>query len=46
MESKDEPFLYQDKKVWQNNIDWLYKQGLIKEKIKPEDCFVNLDDVK
>ena len=46
MESKDEPFLYQDKKVWQDNIDWLYKQGLIKEKIKAEDCFVNLDDVK
>lgn len=46
MESKDEPFLFQDKKVWQNNIDWLYKQGLIKEKIKAEDCFVNLDDVK
>lgn len=46
MESKSEPFLYQDKKVWQENIDWLYKQGLIKEKIKAEDCFVNLDDVK
>jgi ABC-type nitrate/sulfonate/bicarbonate transport systems, periplasmic components len=46
MESKNEPFLYQDKKVWQDNIDWLYKQGLIKEKINPEDCFVNLDDVK
>lgn len=46
MESKDEPFLYQDKNVWQNNIDWLYKQGLVKEKIKAEDCFVNLDDVK
>jgi putative hydroxymethylpyrimidine transport system substrate-binding protein len=46
MASDKEPFLYQDKKVWQDNIDWLYKQGLIKEKIKAEDCFVNLDDVK
>lgn len=46
MASEKEPFLYQDKKVWQDNIDWLYKQGLIKEKIKAEDCFVNLDDVK
>lgn len=43
MESKNEPFLYQDKKVWQNNINWLYKQGLIKEKINADDCFVNLD---
>lgn len=46
MASEKEPFLYQDKKVWQDNIDWLYKQGLIKEKIKAEDCFVNLDDLK
>ena len=43
MESKDEPFLYQDKKIWQDNIDWLYKQGLIKQKINADDCFVNLD---
>lgn len=46
MASEKEPFLYQDKQVWENNIDWLYKQGLIKEKVKAEDCFVNLNDVK
>lgn len=46
MESKEEPFLYQDKKVWENNIDWLQKQGLLKEKVKAEDFYVNLDELK
>lgn len=46
MESKDEPFLYQDKKVWENNINWLQEKGMLKEKVKAEDFYVNLDEVK
>ncbi|OBR96496.1 putative thiamine biosynthesis protein [Clostridium ragsdalei P11] len=44
MESNGEPFLSQDKSVWQNNIDWLKKQGLLKKDIKPEDLYVNILD--
>ncbi|WP_318798564.1 ABC transporter substrate-binding protein [Clostridium tanneri] len=46
MESKDEPFLYQDKKVWENNINWLQEKGLLKEKANAEDFYVNLDEIK
>lgn len=46
MESKDKPFLSQDKKVWEDNIDWLYKKGLLKQKVKAEDFYVNLEDIK
>lgn len=46
MESKDEPFLYQDKKVWENNIKWLQEKGMLKGEVKAEDCYVNLDEVK
>lgn len=46
MDSKEEPFLYQDEKVWQQNIDWLYKKGLLKEKAKADDFYVNLDDIQ
>ena len=42
MESKEEPFLYQDKKVWEDNIKWLQEKGLLKEKVNAEDFFVNL----
>ncbi len=41
MESKDEPFLFQDKKVWEENIEWLYKKGMLKEKVKAEDFYVS-----
>ncbi|MCY6483608.1 ABC transporter substrate-binding protein [Clostridium aestuarii] len=44
MEMKDKPFLKQEKKVWEDNINWLYERGLIKEKPKAEDCYVNLLD--
>ncbi|MCY6370681.1 ABC transporter substrate-binding protein [Clostridium ganghwense] len=44
METKDKPFLKQEKKVWEDNINWLYKRGLIKEKPKAEDCYANLLD--
>lgn len=46
MESKEEPFLYQDKKVWEDNITWLQQKGLLKEKVKAEDFYVNLEDTK
>jgi len=42
MDSSEEPFLSQSAEVWQNNIDWLYEQGLIKEKIAAEDMFAEL----
>ncbi|KAJ49678.1 putative hydroxymethylpyrimidine transport system substrate-binding protein [Clostridium tetanomorphum] len=43
MESKEEAFLYQDKKVWEDNIKWLQENGMLKEKVNAEDFFVNLD---
>ncbi len=46
MDSKEEPFLTQNKKVWEDHINWLYQKGLIKEKPKAEDCFVNINEVK
>ena len=32
METADAPFLSQSESCWQENIDWLYDQGLISEK--------------
>lgn len=46
MESQNEPFLYQDKKVWEQNINWLYEKGMLKEKVTPEDFYVNLETLK
>lgn len=46
MDSKEEPFLTQNKKVWEDHINWLYQKGLIKQKPKAEDCFVNINDLK
>lgn len=46
MESQNEPFLYQDKKVWEQNINWLYEKGMLKEKVNPEDFYVNLETLK
>ncbi|WP_125152094.1 ABC transporter substrate-binding protein [Clostridium rectalis] len=45
MESAEEPFLYQDRKVWQQNINWLYKKGLLNKKMNADDFFVNLDEI-
>lgn len=42
MELKDSPFLTQDKKVWEENINWLYEKGMLKEKVKAEDFYVDL----
>jgi len=41
MEGKDKPFLYQDPAVYQKNIDWLKKNGLIKKTISTDDIIVN-----
>ena len=38
----DKPFLYQEKEVWEKNIDWLYEQKIIKNKIDAEEMYVNL----
>ncbi len=43
MDSAEEPFLSQNAEVWQNNIDWLYEQGLIKETIEAGEMFAELD---
>ncbi|MBU5592531.1 ABC transporter substrate-binding protein [Clostridium sp. MSJ-4] len=43
METKDEPFLYQDKKVWEENIKWLQEKGLLNKEVKAEDFYVNFD---
>lgn len=42
METKEEPFLSQKSKVWEDNINWLYEKGLIKEKPKAEEFYINL----
>lgn len=44
METKDEPFLYQNKKVWEDHMDWLYERGMIKKKVNAEDFYVNILD--
>ncbi len=38
----DTPFLYQEKEVWEKNIDWLYDQKIINKKINAEEMYVNL----
>ncbi|MEG0919155.1 MAG: ABC transporter substrate-binding protein [Anaerovoracaceae bacterium] len=43
METKDGPFMYQDEKIWEDNIQWMYKNKLIKKKIKVSDVMENLD---
>lgn len=43
METENAPFLSQNANVWQNNIDWLKKEGLIENEIAAEDIFENID---
>lgn len=43
METADAPFLSQTVENWQENIDWMYKEGLIKNKIEPSDVFTTID---
>jgi putative hydroxymethylpyrimidine transport system substrate-binding protein len=42
METKDAEFLSQDTKVWQNNIDWLAKKGLLKKSFDASEVVENL----
>ncbi len=43
METEDAKFLSQTEKCWQENIDWMYDQGLISKKPDVSDVMVNLD---
>lgn len=42
METKDAEFLSQDTKVWQDNIDWLTKKGLLKKSFNASEVVENL----
>ena len=42
METKEAQFLSQDTKVWQNNIDWLVKEGLLKKSFDASEVVQNL----
>lgn len=42
METEKAEFLSQDKKVWQDNIDWLVKEGLLKESFGASEIVENL----
>lgn len=42
METKDAGFLSQTAECWQQNIDWLYDQGLIKQKPAVGDVMANI----
>ena len=42
METKDVSFLAQSEEMWQNNIDWLYTQGLIEQKPSVSDVMAVL----
>lgn len=43
METADAPFLSQAEENWQTNIDWMFEQGLITQKIQPSDVCVTID---
>lgn len=43
METSDAPFLSQTDENWQNNIDWMYEAGLIKEKIEVSQVIANIN---
>lgn len=42
METENAPFLTQDKSIWQENIDWMEKTGMIQEEINVDDTILNL----
>ena len=42
MKEEGVPFLHQDAKVWQENIDWLYDHKIINKKISADEMFINL----
>lgn len=41
MEMDNSAFLSQSENVWKQNIDWLYEQGLVQEKIDVSDIMTN-----
>lgn len=43
METKEAKFLSQDTKVWQDNIDWLAKKGLLKKTFNASEVVGNLE---
>ncbi len=43
METESAKFLSQTKQCWQENIDWLYDEGIISEKPDVSDVMVNLE---
>lgn len=43
MENADAPFLFQDDKVWQDNIEWLVSKGLLDESFDASEIVENLD---
>ena len=46
MKEEGVPFLHQDAKVWQENIDWLYEHKIINKKIDANEMFINLYEEK
>ena len=44
METEDAKFLSQDVSVWQNNADWMYENGILKEKTDVSFLVKNLLD--
>lgn len=42
MESKNKPFLSQEKKLYEQRIEWLYKEKMIKKKLDADTYFKNL----
>lgn len=42
MEDEGVPFGYQDEEKWKDVVEWLYKTGVIKDKINPNDAFENI----
>lgn len=43
METADAPFLSQSEACWQENIDWMYDEGLISEKPEVSEVMVNIE---
>ena len=44
METEDVSFLTQTEECWQENIDWMYKRGLIDQKVEVSDVMANLPE--
>ncbi len=44
METDDVPFLTQTEDCWQENIDWMFENGLIDKKVEVEDVMVDLGE--